>query len=76
MKLDGLTCRTELVQQTIWETIKEFGNRDVTISQIPNNEWSVRINTPDGVYSVEHLTNHTKAVLIQTAGQLGIEYKK
>ncbi|MCK9180946.1 MAG: hypothetical protein WCR40_02570 [Candidatus Paceibacterota bacterium] len=76
MLLDGLLCRTELVQQTIWEQVQSFGNRDVTISQIPNNKWSVRINTPDGVYSVEHLTDHTKAVLIQTAGQLGIEYEK
>lgn len=76
MLLDGLLCRTELVQQTIWEQVQNFGNRDVTISQIPNNKWSVRINTPDGVYSVEHLTDHTKAVLIQTAGQLGIEYEK
>lgn len=76
MLLDGLLCRTELVQQTIWEQVQSFGNRDVTISQIPHNKWSVRINTPDGVYSVEHLTDHTKAVLIQTAGQLGIEYEK
>jgi hypothetical protein len=76
MLLDGLLCRTELVQQTIWEQVQSFGNRDVTISQIPNNKWSVRINTPDGVYSVEHLTDHTKAVLIQTAGKLGVEYEK
>ena len=76
MLLDGLLCRTELVQQTIWESIKEFSNKDVTISQTPNNKWSIRINTPDGVYSVEHLTDHTKAVLIQTAEKLGVEYEK
>ena len=76
MMIDGLRCRTELVRQTIFECVQAFGKKNVKMVETPNRPFSIRIRTPEDVYNVEHLTEHTKTVLIQTAGKLGVEYQK
>ena len=76
MMIDGLTTRIAVAQNLIWEQVKEFGEKNVKISNTPNEAWSVRIRTPEQTFVLNHLTNNTMSVIQETATKIGVEYEK